>query len=314
MCVEDYPDIQFSLADCQYQYLQQPPANLSCNPFGSRLQLSCIASGPLDQQFQITWYSSTINNTQEIVTLSPDLGYTIQQHVLNNSADNQTAITSTLVKEEIGNNDTDRCVWCRIEINGRPLPVRSNRPCILDDIRLPNCSVSSPPTNSTPVCADPSGGVAPTGLAIQPQSTTLFSVPTLSQTASSSIYSTANINIINTPLIETTNTNTPTFSQEYLHTELPPSSPRMETTTRFTLSGTPLNVPMNNDSNGTRQEALIATVTVCVVFIIIILVLVGIIVFQIRRKVQGTRKPPGKKEPKQTQISGKYVCTQNPDT
>ena len=311
----EYPDIQLSLTDCQYQYLQQPPGNLSCNPFGSRLQLSCIASGPLDQQFQITWYSSTINNTQEITTLSPDLGYTIQQHVLNNSVDNQKTITSILIKDEIGDNDTDRCVWCRIEIDGRPLPVRSNRPCILDDTGLLNCSVSPPPTNSTPVCADPSGGVAPTGLAIQPQSATLFSLPTLSQTASSSVYSTANINIINTPLIETTNTNTPTLSQEYLHTELPPSSPRMETTARFTVSGTPLNVPMNsNDSNGTRQEALIATVTVCVVFIIIILVLVGIIVFQMRRKVQGIRKSPGKKEPKETQISGKYVCTHKPDT
>ena len=168
--------------------------------------------------------------------------------------------------------------------------------------------MSPPPANTTPVCADPSGGVAPTGLAIQPQSATLFPFPTPSQTHSSGIYSTANINIIKTPLIEMTNTNTPTFSQEYLHTDLPPPNIRMEIITRFTVSVTPLNVPMNgmNNSrgNGTSQDALIATVTVCVVFIIIIVILVGIIIFLLRRKLQGTVKSPGKKEAKRTQISG----------
>ena len=231
--------------------------------------------------------------------------------MLNNSGDNQTTISSTLTKDEIGDGDADRCVWCRIEINGSTLPVQSNQLCILDQISyngLPNCSVSPPSAIMTPVCADPSGGVAPTGLAIQPQSATLFPFPTPSQTRSSSIYSTANINIIKTPLIEMTNTNTPTFSQEYLHTELPPPNVRMETTTRFTVSVTPLNVPMNgmNNSGGnsTSQDALIATVTVCIVFILIIVVLVGIIIFLLRRKLQGTVKPPGKKEAKRTKISG----------
>ena len=167
----------------------------------------------------------------------------------------------------------------------------------------------------TPVCADPSGGVAPTGLAIQPQSATLFPFPTPSQTRSSGIYSTANINIIKTPLIEMTNTNTPTFSQEYLHTDLPPPNIRMETITRFTVSVTPLNVPMdgmnNSRGNGTSQDALIATVTVCVVFIIIIVILVGIIIFLLRRKLQGTIKSPGKKELKRTQMSGECACTKS---
>ena len=216
-------------------YLQQPPGNLSCNPFGSQLQLSCIASGPLDRQFQITWYSSTINNTQEIATLSPDLGYTIQQHVLNNSGDNQTTITSTLIKEEIGDNDTDRCVWCRIEIDGRPLPVRSKKPCILDDTGLPNCSVIPPPTNSTPVCADPSGGVAPTGLAIQPQITTLFFATTSSESHITS--SISPISALNLPQ-----------THSLLHTKsLHPNTILIKPSTpaRFAVVATSLNVPMN---------------------------------------------------------------------
>ena len=73
------------------------------------------------------------------------------------------------------------CLWCRIEINGRPLPVQSNLLCILREMRyfgLPNCSASPPPANFTPLCANPVGDVVPTGLTIQSWATTLFSPTT----------------------------------------------------------------------------------------------------------------------------------------
>ena len=110
--------------------------------------------------------------------LSPELGYNIQTHtIIYNGNYNQTTISSTLVKDEIGDNDAHTCLWCRIEINGRPLPVQSNLLCILREMRyfgLPNCSASPPPANFTLLCANPVGDVVPTVLTIQSRATTLF--------------------------------------------------------------------------------------------------------------------------------------------
>ena len=217
--------------------------------------------------------------------------------------DNQKTITSILIKDEIGDNDTDRCVWCRIEIDGQPLPVQSNRPCILDDTGLPNCSVNPPPTNSTPVCADPSGGVAPTGLAIQPQITTLFSATTSSEShVTSSIIPISALNLPQThPLLHTKSLHPNTIL-------IKPSTPA-----RFAVIATSLNVPMNVSMNDTiRNTARLGVLVVPIVLTIIIILLVGIIVFRFRRKLHGMLQPSGKNGAKGNHISGEcmvlYEC------
>ena len=191
-------------------------------------------------------------------------------------------------------------MWCRIEIDGRPLPVRSNRPCILDDTGLPNCSVSPPPTNSTPVCADPSGGVAPTGLAIQPQITTLFSATSESHITSSI----SPISALNLPQTH------PLLHTKSLHPNMiliKPSTPA-----RFAVFATSLNVPVNVSVNVStndtiRNTARLGVLVVLIVLTIIIILLVGIVVFQFRRKLRGMLQPSGKNEAKGNHISGECM-------
>ena len=158
------------------------------------------------------------------------------------------------------------------------------------------------------VCANPAGGPETTtssslassiviqASTVQPQATSLFLLPTSSQShiVNSTVYSTAKISIMNTPLIEARDTNTPTYSPHYLHTESF-LSPVIETSAQtsfplsMTVTVTPSNVPVDNGTtdSGSRMGALYATITVCIVFAIVIIALAVIIIFQSRRKLGG---------------------------
>ena len=96
----------FAPAECLHEYIQQPPTALRCNPFGSSLQLLCVATGPLDPQFQLTWYSSPANNSENVVELSSLPGYSVQTVVLNNSGQDLRTVSSMLVTSQIGDNHT----------------------------------------------------------------------------------------------------------------------------------------------------------------------------------------------------------------
>ena len=111
--------------------MQQPKTSLSCNPYGSSLQLHCGVTGPLYPKFHLEWYSRTSSNTTDSITrkLSSYSLYRIQSNVADSMGETRT-VSSVLLIKEIDSTHDQTCVWCQIEFSGLILSETSSSLCI----------------------------------------------------------------------------------------------------------------------------------------------------------------------------------------
>lgn len=235
--------------ECQYWYVYQPPLELSCDPYGGRLQLQCIATGPSDPGLELQWYTSTSWDGTTARLKPAGKGYSIQDIVLG--ANGMGAASSLLQIEHI---EEQQCFWCRIAVYGETAAaVQGNTLCIQDKSHyagMPSCSKAELHMYTTPVCAS-----APvTGPQLPDKLAPPVAVDSSLEEA------------LNGPL-----------SKEHLHTETFRAHVHIRSS------------PMEGsgegmDSGKASVDALYAAVAVCVVFVVVILILVVVIVVLCKRR------------------------------
>ena len=137
--------------DCQFRYLQQPATTFDCNPYGSTLQIPCLAIGPLNSSLQVVWFSGHVNRSSALhrANLAPYKVYD------SDPQNNEKFISSVLMVDSVGEKEKNLCFWCQMEANRTLLHVPSNRLCIEEPetySNLSNCSSPHLVFNSTTLC------------------------------------------------------------------------------------------------------------------------------------------------------------------
>lgn len=137
--------------NCQFRYLQQPPTYLDCNPYGSTLQISCLAIGPLNSSLQVVWFSAHANRSSALHGANL-AHYKVYE---NDPQNNERFISSMLKIDSVGEKEQNLCFWCQMEVNRSLLHIPSKRLCIKEPemySNFPNCSSPHLVFNSTTLC------------------------------------------------------------------------------------------------------------------------------------------------------------------
>ena len=116
--------IQNTPVQCQYEYTEQPPHQIQCNPYiNSQLKLECTVEAPLNQFPQVVWFRSRFHQDPEsgmdwwiMERLDGSLpGILVrEQHRLSS---NSYTMRSQLQISSLDNSDIGD-YWCRIVVDG----------------------------------------------------------------------------------------------------------------------------------------------------------------------------------------------------
>ena len=71
--------MHFELSDCVYEYIKQPPEEISCNPYGdgdTELNLECALTAPLGLTISINWFRNNSNQIDTGINSSMESGNT----------------------------------------------------------------------------------------------------------------------------------------------------------------------------------------------------------------------------------------------
>lgn len=139
--------------------MHQPSQELECNPYGRELQLHCGFIGPLSPEFNLGWYSSNAEDSdeppQQLVHGKED--YTVSNIVLDMKTGHYIrSVSSVLRTGPIDDEHSGRCLWCQAEFGDIAHPLKSNALCIQDESRyseLDECS-DAVLVNTSLICAD----------------------------------------------------------------------------------------------------------------------------------------------------------------
>lgn len=156
--------INFFILECLYEYTAHPMMNLTCDPFGSSLQLHCGMRGPLHPEFHIQWYLSSSDESAPapVPIDDDDEDYNIGSSVLNVVGDVETpmrSVTSILTTVLLADTHQEvHCIQCRVAFvdMGLSLGNEGSKICLGSAARytaLASCSADLVVKNSTALCA-----------------------------------------------------------------------------------------------------------------------------------------------------------------
>ncbi len=270
------------LADCQYSYLQQPPSQLTCNPFGSTLQLQCAVSGPSTPTFTIHWYMQSISlrasaaegNTPPPPPPTPlfpsSQGYNVQNVALNDGALNKRTISSVLTIDMITEMEASMCFWCELYVLGYQ-HIRSNVLCILDETDYTGMSVcgdsAKTAINSSQVCVSLTQATLLNGMS--------RTVPVAQETDNVGSRGSA---VTTLPIVSK---NADVILQPSTHSVDNPTL--LRTTSKSPMGNTDTDSEVQS-SNYKQLQALYIAIAICAVFAVVITVMLVAILIMCRRK------------------------------
>ena len=238
------------LAGCTYTYQEQPPTNLSCNPYlNKELRLKCAVRGPAQLAFSIVWYWEPMNiNNRQPQHLSHTSKYDFRPNSVVDS--NSRTHKSLLRVLHLNDNDTG-WYFCRGNLPNGTLLTPSNKFLLdmksaytNDSLRNSTCPDQAQ-TTRVPSCANITNGTSTVGTTAPALVTGGTDPPSSSPTA---------------------NTHRPS-----LHTTV-------------NLAPTPTVTPVSTPESNMLQVALYAVISVIVVFCAVIVTLAVTIVILYRRK------------------------------
>lgn len=147
------------LAECQYCYTEQPPEELTCNPYiNSELRLECRIRVPFRSRPQVVWFYRTENGQQQGECLTEMLQNTetaagqpkisippLQR--MGSILEGQTHVRSRLHIRSLNDSDAGM-YWCRLITNGSTLLDPSDPVYLQTQAAYVNFSASCPPLSS----------------------------------------------------------------------------------------------------------------------------------------------------------------------
>ena len=249
---------------------------MSCNPYGSNLQFTCLAIGPLNSSLKVTWYTYNANESQTPQRIN-GANYRVNEKRLLAKEDH---ISSMLELGFVSEEEENVCIWCQIETNWSYIPVASNKLCIAESesySNLPNCASPYQVLNTTRLC------IELTSKSIFPPSTTNLEFSTF---LASSLVSKKSVSVPISSVFVTYNpivTHQPTAGTALSHL-----APTQTTSATVALSNTPLatrghlypSPTMENLTNqtalgpgNTNHTQLYAAVATCVLLAAVIMLL-----------------------------------------
>ena len=104
----------FFLAECMYHYIQQPPQDINCDPYGTRstgvsLRCQVLADGP-SSAYSVEWFHVPLNS-------SPANYITFINTVRDNVSSFTTSITSTLTLRPHVDENSAGLYYCQLLLN-----------------------------------------------------------------------------------------------------------------------------------------------------------------------------------------------------
>ena len=249
---------------------------LTCDPYGSSLQLHCAITGPLDPLFHIEWYLSALDESSEIRLDSSDSDYRINNNVLDvvGDVENQVrSISSILATGPISGKHANQCLRCQVEFVtfGVTLARDDEYKLCFGDMEnytaLASCGDDLVIFNSSFCATSEDFSVFPVPTLPSPSHT----IPQPSPTAKPPHLGHSSSHLV-LPIQSTTHT--PTATSIDLVTVAKPTSNRAPTT--ITMPPSP--IPGPNGQQGAVEGGLFVAIGICVIFIVIIIILMYFVV------------------------------------
>ena len=154
--------------------------NLSCNPYGSSLQLHCSFTGPLYPSFHIEWYLSAENLTSETRLSVGQNDYQITNNVIVTMGDVEKpvrSVSSILATGPISESHVNQCIQCQVEFDDLGVSVGGK-----NEHRL--CFGSAENHTTIPTCGQELV-VFNSSFCAAPEDFTIYPLPTLASYSSS---------------------------------------------------------------------------------------------------------------------------------
>lgn len=227
---------------CMYEYISYPMMDLSCNPYGSTLQLRCAVTGPISPQFHLQWYLSN-SDTSTATELDSEM-------VLNVVKDGINSISSILSIGPISTMHTGHCIKCQVEFDEMEIALSR------DDSQL--CIGSAVSYTSLPSCADEMVVFNSTSFCATAQDLDFLTLQQVDEGSALSPLPTAHITSQEPPATTESEVGTPTDVLD------------------LTTSNMPNSTAPNSQS--AVQGGLFVAIAICIIFIVIIIVLMYFVV------------------------------------
>lgn len=310
----------YPVGNCQYSFVQQPPAQLQCNPWPyieqtGNLSIHCDIVGPQNSDAPHVWWSMRRRLAGRFIEGQLNIHhrkYFGPSSSGHNAQSGLKRVNFTLKITNVTSVDIG-CYWCRVYVRSNTCTFVSPRSSIfcLQSVEnyshLNNCTEL--PVNSTPMNQISRSSTAIPQLTI-PHKTALVHITAFSQPTPSASYPTVTSNSVfstapqHSPSPDQSNvtvTYNPVFSTASQHSPSPDQSSntttgilRPETTAAISEAETssgelPDGVPLGGEDM-VEPWWLYVGVAVCLVLLAVIVVLVVGVVLLCRRK---TRRPKG---------------------
>lgn len=302
----------YPVGNCEYSFVEQPPAQLKCNPWPyieqtGNLSIHCDIVGPQNSDVPHVWWSARRRFAGRFIEGPLNIHhrkYFGPSSSGHNAQSGLKRVNFTLKITNVTSVDIG-CYWCRVYVRSNTCTFVSPRSTIfcLQSVEnyshLNNCTEL--PVNSTPLCgASDTCGAQTMNSDVSTNQISRSSIPQLTVShKTASVYSTAfsqptpsasHATVTSNPVFSTAPQHSPSPDQlsstttGILHPETTAAISEAETSSGEPPDGVPLG------GEDMVEPWLYVGVAVCLVLLIVIVVLVVGVVLLCRRK---TRRPKG---------------------
>lgn len=261
--------------------------NLTCDPYGSSLELHCAVTGPLQPQFHIQWYLVAATDQSMGTRLGTENdSYHVASNVMNVVGDVETevrSISSVLATGLLSDVHQNHCIRCQVEFDGVGVSLGSNgtKLCLRSMASysaLPSCSDDFVVWNSTAFCATSQDFPEPTtSLSTsyteyvspsQPFATPFPTLPLPAEALQTALPSpSAELSVL-----------PHTSSHHMLHRATSVLLPPPITASAAVSSPSPSNNTATGSSQAAVEGGLFVAIGICIIFIVIIIILMYFVV------------------------------------